>query len=289
LYNQMSFKMKNILVPTDFSEQAQYALDLAHQIAQKSSAKVKLLNVLEMPVGYSFNASGEVSQPNDASYIFTMKLLEKTREDLNDIIQDSKYEDIELVGDVLVGNPYVNISNVIADQKMNLVVMGTQGSSGLEEILVGSNTEKVVRRAKCPVITVKSKADADKIKNIVFASDFRNNLDKMVGSLKDLQNLFGATLHIVSINTPNNFETSRHYQKVMKDFVDKHGIENYTTTVYNDEREEDGITYFAEGIDADLIALATHGRMGVSHLLSGSLAENIVNHSKRPVWTFKIN
>jgi nucleotide-binding universal stress UspA family protein len=169
---------------------------------------------------------------------------------------------------------------------MDLVVMGTQGASGLEEILVGSNTEKVVRRAKCPVITVKSAVDAKNIKNIVFASDFRDDMNKLAEPLKNLQKLFNATLHIVSINTPNNFETDRYYKKAIKAFVEKYNIENYTITVYNDESEEDGIIYFAEDIDADMIAIATHGRLGLSHLLSGSLAEDIVNHSKRPVWTF---
>jgi len=280
--------MKNILVPTDFSEQAQYSLDLAHQIAQKTSAQVKLLHVLELPVSSSFDASGEVHHSGDMEQLFTIKLMERNEEQLNELVNNPKYKDIELKGEVVTGNPYVNIAKVIAEQKMDLVVMGTQGASGLEEILVGSNTEKVVRRVKCPVITVKSAIEADSIKNIVFASDFRDDLSKLAESLKKVQNLFGATLHIVSINTPNNFETSRHYTKAMDAFVKKYGIENYTQTVYNDEREEDGIIYFAEDIDANMIAIATHGRLGLSHLLSGSLAEDIVNHSKRPVWTYNI-
>jgi nucleotide-binding universal stress UspA family protein len=280
--------MKNILVPTDFSEQANYALDLAHQIALKTSAKIKLLHVLDLPGGSSFDASGEIPQADEASQIFTIQLMKKTKEDINEILQNAKYKDILLEGDVAIGNPYVHISKVIAEQEMDLVVMGTQGASGLEEILVGSNTEKVVRRAKCPVITMKTAADANKIKNIVFASDFRDELSKLAAKLKDLQKLFNATLHIVSINTPNNFETDRHYKKAINAFIEKYKIEKYTVTVYSDEREEDGIIYFAEDIDADMIAIATHGRLGLSHLLSGSLAEDIVNHSRRPVWTYNI-
>jgi nucleotide-binding universal stress UspA family protein len=50
--------------------------------------------------------------------------------------------------------------------------------------------------------------------------------------------------------------------------------------------EEEGIIYFADSINADLIALATHGRTGFAHVLAGSIAEEVVSHSKRPVLTF---
>jgi nucleotide-binding universal stress UspA family protein len=71
--------------------------------------------------------------------------------------------------------------------------------------------------------------------------------------------------------------------------VQKHGLENYTMEIYNESTEEDGIIYFAEDIDADMIALATHGRTGLKHLLSGSIAEDVVNHAQRPVWTCGVN
>lgn len=280
--------MKTILVPTDFSEQAQYALDLAYGIARKSAATVQLLNVVEAPQGTSFSAMGEVTAPDGMDSIFFAQLLKRQREELKKLVQDPRYNDIQMEGEVEVGNPFESISRNIANRQVDLVVMGTQGSSGLEEVLVGSNTEKVVRRAKCPVLTVKQAVDPDSIKDIVFATNLRNTNERLVKELLDLQKLFGAKLHIISVNTPSTFETDRFYKKEMKKFVEEYGISNYTLNVYNDDIEEDGIVFFAEDIDADMIALATHGRSGISHLLSGSIAEDIVNHAKRPVWTFSI-
>jgi nucleotide-binding universal stress UspA family protein len=280
--------MKSILVPTDFSEQAHHALDLAYGIARKSSATVKLLNVIEAPHGASFNAMGEVTAPDGMDSVFFVQLMRRQREQLEKLVKDPKYQDITLEGEVELGNPYENISRAISEKEVDLVVMGTQGASGMEEILIGSNTEKVVRRAKCPVLTVKSAVDADSIKNIVFATDLRDTNEKLVQELLDLQKLFDAKLHIVSINTPSSFESDRYYKKEMQKFVDQHKIENYSLNVYNDDIEEDGIIFFAEDVKADMIALATHGRRGISHLLSGSIAEDIVNHAKRPVWTFSI-
>ena len=65
-------------------------------------------------------------------------------------------------------------------------------------------------------------------------------------------------------------------------------MKNYTINIYSDKVEEDGIIFYAQDINADLIALATHGRSGLLHLLSGSIAEDVVNHAKRPVWTFRL-
>ena len=73
-----------------------------------------------------------------------------------------------------------------------------------------------------------------------------------------------------------------------KTFVKENNISNYTLNIYNDKVEEDGIIFFAQDIDADLIAIATHGHTGLVHLLSGSIAEDVVNHAKRPVWTFRL-
>lgn len=280
--------MKTILVPTDFSEQAQYALDLAYGVAKKSSATVKLLNVVEAPHGTSFNAMGEVTAPDGMDSMFFAQLLKRQKDNLAKLVKNPKYEDIDVEGEVEVGNPYESISRTITDHQVDLVIMGTQGSSGLEEMLVGSNTEKVVRRAKCPVLTVKEAVDPDSIKDIVFATNLRDASEKLVSALLELQKLFNAKLHIISVNTPSTFETDRFYRKEMKKFVDQHKIENYTLNIYNDDVEEDGIVFFAEDINADMIALATHGRRGISHLLSGSIAEDIVNHAKRPVWTFNL-
>lgn len=280
--------MKTILVPTDFSEQALYALDLACSIAEKSDATVQLLNVVEAPQGTSFNTMGEVTAPNGMDSVFLVQLLNKQEEELRKLVKDAKYEQINLEGEVVVGNPYESISRSIADREVDLVVMGTQGSSGIEEVLVGSNTEKVVRRAKCPVLTVKEAVKSENLKDIVFATNLRDTNKQLVVELLKLQKMFEAKLHIICVNTPSSFETDRFYKQEMKKFVDEYKIENYTLNVYNDDVEEDGIVFFAEDIDADMIALATHGRRGISHLLSGSIAEDVVNHAKRPVWTFSI-
>jgi nucleotide-binding universal stress UspA family protein len=286
--------VKKILVPTDFSEQAGYALDFAYQIALKSTADIILVNVIDYPGlssvwGGGMNVIGGAEPPLDnLDESFINNLLDRSKDEMKSMVRKLNHGDIKITQLVEVGNPYFVIAEKIAQENVNLVIMGTKGATGLEEVLIGSNTERVVRHAKCPVITLKKKRDFTKIHNIAFASNFEGDQAHVVEELFKLQHIFNAKLHLVKINTPNNFESDRTILKVMKDFVDKYEIKNYTLNIYNDYVEEDGIIYFSEDIGADMIALATHGRTGLMHLLSGSIAEDIVNHAKRPVWTCRL-
>lgn len=282
--------MKKILVPTDFSEQAEYALEVAYDIAKKSDASIMLLNVVESPGGgASFDTMGGASTIDPMDNVFIVEMIDNMKKKMDEVVNDPRYNDIVLEHEVRVGNPFTSISSDVVKHDVDLVVMGSKGSSGVEEVLIGSNTEKVVRRAKCPVLTVKNKIDINKVKDIVFASDFKDEQEEVIKELTKFQKLFDAKLHMVKINTPNNFGSDREINKQMQNFVDKVNVENFTLNIYNDVVEEDGIIYFADDIKADMIALATHGRTGLMHLLSGSIAEDVVNHSKRPVWTYRIH
>ncbi len=281
--------MKSILVPTDFSEQAENALDFAAQIAEKNGAKVILLHVLEHPSDNAFNTMGIATKDNDPmDNIYMIKMMEAAKTKMEEIVADDAYEKINLEYNIIIGRPFEQITKTLADNDCDLVVMGTTGSSGFEEMLVGSNTERVVRRAHCPVISVKDKANVSAIKNIAFASDFVQPYEGLVARLKELQQLFDARLSLVRINTPNSFTTTRHDMSLMKKFAEGHKLENYTMDIYNDTLEDVGIIYYAQDAGAAMIALGTHKKRGIVNLLSGSIAEDVVNHSSRPVWTYKL-
>jgi len=280
--------MKKILVPTDFSEQATNALNFGSELAKMSGAELILLHVIEHPAGSSFSASGEVHAADPTEHVFILKLIEKIEKDFEGIKSQSVFDDVNVSSLIKVGSPFNTVADLIKTDDIDLIVMGTKGATGLQEVLVGSNAEKVVRHANCPVITIKTKVDADAIKNIAFATNLSDGQESMIYNLMELQKILGATIHLVKINTPNNFQRDKHTRAQMQGFVKKYNLENYSLNIYNDAEEEDGIICFAEEKKVDMIAMATHGRTGIMHLLAGSIAEDIVNHSKRPVWTFKI-
>jgi len=279
--------MKKILVPTDFSDLANQALDLAAVIAEQEDAEILLINVIEYPASPTFNVMG-MNAINNVDNIYIVEIIDRMKDQLEKTKKDLKYQNVRIQTDVKIGSAFRNITEDIVRHDVDLVIMGTKGSGGLEGALIGSNAEKVVRLSQCPVLIIKDAVAPEKIKEIVFATNLTEDQEDLIVELKKLQKLFGARLHIVKINTPNHFEPERDIRAKLNNFVVKYAIEDYTLNVYSHIHEEDGIIYFAEDIHADLIALGTHGRTGIMHLLSGSIAEDVVNHAKRPVWTCRI-
>jgi nucleotide-binding universal stress UspA family protein len=280
--------MKKIIVPTDFSKSAQIAVEVAADIARKANAELILLHVVEEATGSSFNVEGQVST-NEESWenkIFTAKLIEKAKKQLAKASEDSKLSGVKVRPELRIGSPFHGMRTIITNQKVDLVVMGTAGHTNLEEMIIGSNTEKVVRHSNCPVLTVHKKPGSSDFKNIVYATSMSKDEEIFSRIVRTTQKLYDSTVHLVRINTPGNFQRDASVKKYMLDFAKKLQLKNYTLNVFNDLSEEEGIIYFAESINADLIAMATHGRTGFAHVLAGSIAEDVVSHAKRPVLTF---
>lgn len=278
--------MKKILVPTDFSKPAQIAAEVASDIAKKAGAELILLHVVEEATGGSFNIEGETGYDSFEDKLFTMKVIEKARKLLDKTVSDSKFKDVKVRQELRLGTPFHGMRTIITDHKVDLVVMGTAGHSKLEEMIIGSNTEKVVRHSHCPVLTVHKKPSSINFKDIVYATSMSKDEEVFSRIVRATQKMYDSTIHLVRINTPGNFQRDAVVKKYMVDFAKKLQLKNFTINVFNDVTEEEGIIYFADSINADLIAMATHGRTGFAHVLAGSIAEDVVSHSKRPVLTF---
>jgi nucleotide-binding universal stress UspA family protein len=279
--------MKKILVPTDFSKTAQVATGVGADVARKAGSELTLLHVVEEASGSSFNVEGEAVYGGDGEEkLFNMQLIARAKKQLAKAAEDLKATGLKVKTELRLGSAFHGITTIIAEKKVDLVVMGTEGRSDLEHMIIGSNTEKVVRTANCPVLVVNKKPTTTDFKNIVYATSMSEEEEVFSRIVKRAQQNYDATIHLVRINTPGNFQRDVEVKRYMLDFAKKLQLKNYTLNVFNDITEEEGIAYFAESINADLIAMATHGRTGFAHLLAGSIAEDVVRHAKRPVMTF---
>nr|WP_130286164.1 universal stress protein [Aquimarina brevivitae] len=276
--------MKNILVPTDFSEQAQSALNVAAQIARKNNAKIYLLHILELPLHLTdLMASSNPAPAPEA--IFFMKHAHNKFEEM---LAEENLKGLEIEETVSFEGVMEGIIESSEKNNADIIIMGSHGSSGFEELFIGSNAEKIVRTSKVPVLVVKEDCDIYGIENFVYATNFDDEDKPSLKSANDFAKLIGAKQHLVWVNTANGFKTTHDIHEKMDKFLEGMDIENHTLNVYNDISVEKGIFNFAESIQAGLIGISTHGRRGLSHFINGSLSEDVVNHAKRPVLTFKI-
>jgi nucleotide-binding universal stress UspA family protein len=207
---------------------------------------------------------------------------------LEKLVKDPNYEAVKITGELRVGNPYHGITTIITEKKVDLVVMGTRGHTKLDEMVIGTNTEKVVRLSRCPVLTIHKKPATMDFKNVVYATAMSPEEEVFSRIVKRTQQVYDSTIHLLRVNTPSNFQRDRVSKDNLYKFAKKLGLKNYTINVYNDIGEEEGIIYFSESINADLIAMATHGRTGFAHVMAGSIAEDVVGHARRPVLTFVV-
>ena len=280
--------MKKILVPTDFSKASILAVDVAYDIAKRSGASVTLLHVIEEAGTDSYSVVGQGHPSTVEETIFTIELIRKSRKQLEKLVNEPKYKDVNVEGELRIGNAFHGMRTIITEHKVDLVVMGTRGQTKIEEMVIGSNTERVVRHMRCPVLTVHNKPSSLDFKNIVYATAMSKDEEVFSRIVKRTQQIYDSTVHLVYINTPGDFQRDKVVKDYMEKFAKKLGLKNYTVNVYNDLTTEEGIIYFADSIDADLVCMATHGRTGFAHVMAGSVAEDVVGHSKRPVLTFVV-
>ena len=274
--------MKKILVPTDFSGQAENALKVAAQLAKKHQSEIFLLHMLELPM-HQIDPMGTHSELPEA--MFFMKLAHKRFAKLT---AKPFLEGLVVHKVVKFHQAFGGIIDACHEHNVDIIVMGSHGSSGFKELLIGSNTEKVVRTSDIPVLVIKREHDLFDVNDFVFASNFSlENIEPFKKALAFTSN-FNANIHFLMVNTPNKFMTTAKSDDKMKAFVKNFSLKNYTLNIYNDTSIEKGILNFSKQIDADLIGMSTHGRKGIAHFFNGSISEDLVNHAKRPVITFKI-
>ncbi|MFV8341791.1 universal stress protein [Flavobacterium sp. XS2P39] len=274
--------MKRILVPTDFSEHAEDALKVAAQIAKKNNCEIFLLHMLELPSQMSDAISGGSGIPE------VMLFIKKANETFQKIKERPYLNGISVSETVHFERASDGILSFCKKNKIDLIIMGSHGSSGIEEMLIGSNTEKVVRLSDIPVLVIKKDIGKFEARNLVFASDFSQEIKKPFKKMIEFAKIFDANLFLVMICTPNSFKTTLAAEKTMSAFIADFDIQNYSFHIFNDVNVENGILNFSNTINADIIGLCTHGRTGLAHFFNGSISEDLVNHTVKPVITFKI-
>lgn len=146
--------LKKILYPTDFSEYSIAALPYAIGLAKQNDAELYCLHVVEMP--HEEYLTGEYMVPMTMPHVPEDKILRTARARLERFVEQNLSEiDTKITPRVLVGTPFVEIIRYARDQSIDLIVLGTHGRSALSAMLLGAVAEKVVRKAPCPVLTVR--------------------------------------------------------------------------------------------------------------------------------------
>lgn len=282
--------MQNILVATDFSPEAHHAFEVAVQLAQHTGGQLTLLHVLEDAdeAAGAFSTVGGPVSGHSIDQIFTIKLLETTKRRMHALqAEAAEWAPGVPVQDVVevtrVGD---GILTAIQQHGADLVVVGARGHGATDHFFVSSTTERLIRLAPCPVLTVKHPQPTFKVQHVVFPSDFSAEAAGALDGLRRVLAVFpDATLHLLHVAAGANDHVA---EQQMQGFARQHQLTRVVTAEVDAERTSAGIEEYARRVAADVVVIPTHVRSGLSRFLRTSIAETVATHAFPPVLTYHL-
>ena len=269
--------MKTIISAIDFSDCSINALEHAISIAKKSKSNLLML---------------WVNNPNTTKTILSSDLsddlLEEVEHQFTRLINKygSEFKDTRLDYMIREGRVYKEIVNQATESDAWLIVAGTHGSSGFEEFWIGSNANRIVTAAPCPVITIRSGININReLTRIVAPMDSSMETRQKIPYVCDLAQMFGAEVHLLPLYTTTVEDvrgTIMSYTKQAAKYLKERNV-NYVITEMESENISISTIEYAAKVDANLIAIMTEQEKSAANLWLGPYAQQTVHHSPIPV------
>lgn len=287
--------MNKIFVPTDFSQCADYALSAAIEMCKKSGA--------ELHIGHCYNPGSEVigaefsapfqAVPSTMSGEQLHELIAMHTNRVKTHLEERKKmcqeRGIDPTTHIITGSMNDQLMKKIEELAVSLIIMGSHGVERIEDQLLGSNAQRMVRLSSAPVLTIKNPLSLERMVKVAFFSTFSDEGERKVFSeYKELfKNLVGHT-SFVFVNTPGNFKRTKEIKERMDSFSLESWPSHYDFSVYNDLSFEDGVSSFCADNGVDIALFATHGHTGFQRLLHRSATEHVLNHTELPVLSWHL-
>lgn len=273
----------NVVIPTDFSVQAEYAFIMVKKLESRIPVKVQFLHIMQVPDTVSMDANGAISTCGeiDVKYVETQRDIAMRK--LNNL-KTLYGNDIEV--HLRLGKVTDGILQFAQEAGVDLIVMGTKGAFGWKEKLSGSETQVVARKSHIPVLSLMCDRSDLQIENILLVHDFRKPEKLELSIMQKLLSSFGCTLHLLQITSGNPDAEKAAFETNAAAFARLNGIENYQPHLIKDSDVENGVVHFNQMLNMDIICIGTHGKGGILH---ASATEKLINHLFKPIISFHLN
>lgn len=274
--------MKKILVPVDFSDNSENALEYACELGKKLNAEVFILHSYHVPVP----VSEVVILPMPEEYHkIAMNGLTRAKDKAKE-----RFPEVNMVIHAAMGSADLEIPAYANNIKADLIIMGTHGASGVSEFLIGSNAASVMENSLVPVLAIPEKAKFKELKKIAFAADYGNHNAGHVHFLIDLAKIFDSEiimLHITSGNLEDNFEDLE-IGRFKEYLVKESGYKNISYRLIEDKDVFHGLNTYLLQFPPDMLAMSMRNRSFAQKIFSRSLTKRMAYHGHIPVLALHI-
>jgi nucleotide-binding universal stress UspA family protein len=272
-----------ILIPTDFSVQAEFAYLMVKKLEEKTSVDIHFLHVMNVPDTVTMDSKGNIQTCGeiDVNYLLKQKeIAERNLANLN-VLYGNDINCHFVLGKVTDG-----ILNFAESNHFDLIVMGTKGAWGMKEKLSGSSTQMIARKSKIPVLSLMCDRSDLNIQNILLVHNFNQPAKEDFQLMHKLIAAFNTKFHLLQI-TSGKVDTERVLVEAnMKLFAELNNITNYECHLINDKDVEKGVVHFNQMNNMDMVCIGTQGKGGIFH---HSVTEKLINHLFKPIISFHLN
>lgn len=277
--------MKNILVPTDFSDNCNKAAELAIEMAKIFNAEIHFLHQLKTPINWV-----KLNKTDEKNYPEILERIAQAKNNLKKLEKNAERKGLKCRTFLEYISDEDNIVKHSEHFHHDFIVTGSKGiQDGFLNKLFGSNVQKIIRKSIVPVLVVKENEISFPFKSIVFVSDFSEDVSNAFKEVMTLAKKCNSKIHLLNINIKSDVNSVENGLNPIKKFLSNFPkLENYAMHVYNESSVFNGIKKFKESNKVDLIAMYTHNRKGLKNIFSKSIAEDVTNHSENPVITIHL-
>lgn len=291
-FQEMS-SFKHLLVPVDFSDCSYHAADFATQLSKGTTTIIHLVHIIEFDLnwmGSEYDAD-EIDIYEEESSISSQlnETVNKAKELILKLEKATEKEGVKVTSNIVYGDPIGELLTYQKEHKIDVSVMGSHGSRGLNEVLMGSVAQKFTRLSSGPVFIIKDNVKDFSFDNMVYCSDFsEERINTNLQKVKTISKHFNSDLTLLFVNTPNKFEESIETMSRIKKASDDNNLENYKIDIFNSYWVEEGIVDYAEIHEPSVVTITTHGYKGVRRVLNNNITESLVNHISVPLLVLNV-
>lgn len=271
-----------IVLPTDFSPQAEFALILARKLAETLPVHLDLVHVIPCRTEARIGEDGSVEVEEDSVQGYLQAQYQAALKGF-EMYDTSAFAGVDT--HVEFGPLSDAITRTAADLDADLIIMGTKGAFGLKEIVSGSETQHVVRQSSVPVLSLMCDRSDLEIKDILLVHNVLYKEAKLPPAILALAKAYGANLHLLQHEGSEEMAAS---ESGFQHFIEREGLQNVKTHIYQDKINERAIVNFNQMKNMDLIVVGTENRKGLSQIFRPNLGEKLVQHLYKPVITYHL-
>lgn len=274
--------MKTVLFPTDFSENAAHALNLALKFVDDRDGRLVLMHSCDLPYDFASRAE-EILEANRSYSKQQLGELENT------IRKNSTYQSMNVETVTRCGSSVFTILEVAEDFEADLIMMGTKGISGLKHMLFGSVTTRVIKEADIPVMAIPSEASTEAIDEIVFPTDYRDDDLTMLADIITLADSFDAKVTILHIAETEHLKEEimyRGFSSYLREKVHFSNIEHKLT--YNPNMF-DALDNYTKDVKNIVLAIGDYHGIFIDQLTGLNIKKWLDAHDSMPLLVLKAN